>query len=965
MKNASVEQDCEFTSQQVDEFLRVRPRYAAMTRLLERLLPVLARPVASNVRVEVRLKSVTGFAEKIQRKRDKYFDPVRQFTDLAGARLIVVTVREKAALYELLREFAGFEVDTYNSVTDLERLGTSRFGYRSTHLVVQFRPAARKAVARLLGRRFSPEDWRLACPGADDRHPLKAEIQVRTTLENVWGLFTQNRSYKNLGRLPDSWQRELNGVAAALETADAALGRLEEEMESYAFAQVQRMRPEELASERARLQRLSVLPEVDVDAIALRKARLARAALDWPGVIGSIEATGKKAALLSPEARLELGHALCELHQDRPGRGAHRRGQVLLCRVAGLSPSVLTQGRLPPDSRRPVLSHTAVQAAYWLARSLRDCVARHGLPRQLYSAAHLAEPANPYLLAAHLEHELGAGTSYTALRAAILPEIQTALRVCRNHAAMGLELPDVYFVMGFLHGVESHFADALAAYAKGIRACSVPRQIETALDAVHRLARNGPHELRRHLGQVGVLLELGLAAKALETLADGEAQVSAARFTAPRGLRDRSRTARQSAQTALDGAREVWRKLRDRLLAGGAAEEVGESAGDRSDACPRRLPGAGWDPGSPPYTRPVAIVVGATDSAHEQEMRVHASALRAALAGFRGTIVSGGTPRGLPGVLGDVVADLRRQGQAEVSLVAYLPVHQQAHPAYDQVVRTPELQFDVAQVLRQWREMLIAGVRPPAVRLLGINGGVLAGLEFAVALGLGAKVGAVAGSGRAVDTLLSDPDWAKEPNLVALPVPTPVVLRMFLESADTLTLCGSARALEKLARQMHAEYVRENRHKVDPTVADWPDLRPDIAQSNRSQVAAIAHILRLAGFGLRQAVGARVRFTERELNFMAAMEHERWWAERVESGWKLGPVRDARHKISPYLVPYGDLSPGVQEWDRVTVRRIIERLRSVGIGIYRLPKRPEGRGRSPSAFVGAAKAVSRGMRRKR
>jgi hypothetical protein len=55
------------------------------------------------------------------------------------------------------------------------------------------------------------------------------------------------------------------------------------------------------------------------------------------------------------------------------------------------------------------------------------------------------------------------------------------------------------------------------------------------------------------------------------------------------------------------------------------------------------------------------------------------------------------------------------------------------------------------------------------VTLLGWGGGLIAAIEYRLALLLGARVGIISGSGRSADELRRDPRWAYETRLVVLP----------------------------------------------------------------------------------------------------------------------------------------------------------------------------------------------------
>ena len=71
-------------------------------------------------------------------------------------------------------------------------------------------------------------------------------------------------------------------------------------------------------------------------------------------------------------------------------------------------------------------------------------------------------------------------------------------------------------------------------------------------------------------------------------------------------------------------------------------------------------------------------------------------------------------------------------------------------------------------------------------------------------------------------------------------------------------------------------------------------------------------------------------FTAEEVELLAAQEHERWNAERINAGWTLGPKKKPREKITPYLVEFGKLSKEVADYDRLFVRKIPKLLNDAG-----------------------------------
>ncbi len=55
---------------------------------------------------------------------------------------------------------------------------------------------------------------------------------------------------------------------------------------------------------------------------------------------------------------------------------------------------------------------------------------------------------------------------------------------------------------------------------------------------------------------------------------------------------------------------------------------------------------------------------------------------------------------------------------------------------------------------------------------------------------------------------------------------------------------------------------------------------------------------------------------------LARLEHARWCAERWVAGWVWAKQKDIARRRTPYLVPWEELPPEIQEYDHEAVRRI-------------------------------------------
>jgi hypothetical protein len=146
--------------------------------------------------------------------------------------------------------------------------------------------------------------------------------------------------------------------------------------------------------------------------------------------------------------------------------------------------------------------------------------------------------------------------------------------------------------------------------------------------------------------------------------------------------------------------------------------------------------------------------------------------------------------------------------------------------------------------------------------------------------------------------------------------------------------------LEKLAAAIHDLYNKKQleRHPNQPLAYPYfSDLPDSLKYSNLRQARGIAKKLALMGWEMRpQGSDGDVilDIPESAVEALAIIEHEDWMAERLESGWTFGETKDEHQKVSPYLVPYQELSEDVKELDRDTVRNIPALLDRIGMAIY-------------------------------
>jgi hypothetical protein len=311
--------------------------------------------------------------------------------------------------------------------------------------------------------------------------------------------------------------------------------------------------------------------------------------------------------------------------------------------------------------------------------------------------------------------------------------------------------------------------------------------------------------------------------------------------------------------------------------------------------------------------------------------------LETALADFQGTVTAGGTAVGIPGCVGDLARKLKAKDRKRFHLVAYrperLPDDARAHTDYDEAVMLGE-QFITQQILANWYDILAAGLKPSDVSLLGFGGGPLSALDYSIALGFGANVGIVRGTGGNADAILGDPLWAGLPNLLPLPADAKTLQAFVLPPSEATTN-------DEMAMEIHRHYVKNNKTDLPAKMQPWDDLDETYRKSSRQQAACAIQILQSAGFRVRKKARRPApfgKFTPGELNRMAELEHGRWNVERLRDGWRHGP-RDNERRLNPSLVPWKELPDEIREYDRNAIRVFPKLLAAAGYELSRVGKK--------------------------
>jgi voltage-gated potassium channel Kch len=153
--------------------------------------------------------------------------------------------------------------------------------------------------------------------------------------------------------------------------------------------------------------------------------------------------------------------------------------------------------------------------------------------------------------------------------------------------------------------------------------------------------------------------------------------------------------------------------------------------------------------------------------------------------------------------------------------------------------------------------------------------------------------------------------------------------------------------IQQLARSIHGAYVDRARDRGEtpmenPSMVAWSRLSTDLREANLAQAASIGVKLEAINAIVipAAATAPEFRFTDREIESLAQLEHERWMRERLARGWTYGERRDNRRQVLPDLTDWTALPEDQREKERDFIRAIPGVLRQVGYQILRLPGLP-------------------------
>ncbi|MDT8401911.1 MAG: RyR domain-containing protein [Bacteroidales bacterium] len=727
---------------------------------------------------------------------------------------------------------------------------------------------------------------------AEDLRRLKGEIQVRTLAEHIWADISHDRLYKTELTIPEEWRREAARLSAILENADNTFGSMAKAVDSVSNVyEIQY----EIHKAEINIEKLKILADIMKDE-------------PEEGIPNVMHLISVYNALNLPEESKSLIKEWIGITEDNPPGQARLKFELAMLGLASCFENTgsIEYRKLSGEAKENLESLYAMYLSNQVpsGRELSFLFYRYG--RLLQS-----DPQ---------EHNEALDATKKALE--LMPDnpfYLTALTGCIVMQNIELAHHTITLYRNFL---EKNVID-------------IERLIDLGVDAIpawfsvgrcHFFLGNRVKCIRAYSNAVSMILNKKYTTRCFVVKEEIAHIDHLSRFD--------EKLAAQ-IHLYLNMAMSVSDIVKDH----GEYNRVLKNNHLRKDA----------------ITKPIVIIAGGASLMDKKEVESYSVYIKELMYDFSGTFISGGTGEGIPGLTGRIKHEMEKEGPPGFELLAYLPGvlpdDASISPGYDHIYRTASEEFSALDILTSWTDIILSGICPSEVMVVGINGGEIADLEYRIALSLGAKVCLIAYSGRAVFDIVREKHWKDHPALIVVPN-DPLTLWAIVNQNKASSFTGEE--IEIIAPFVH-EFYREKRLKNFKTtetdinkykvIMRWEKLDPALQQSNRRQVAFYEHILKRVNLGIRKVEKPDLfnmkdpdQLVADDRDMLARLEHARWNAERLLEGWRYGPAKDLDKKLNPYLLAWDQLDDDIKPYDYDPVDNIPVMLQKIGYEVYQIKK---------------------------
>ena len=140
--------------------------------------------------------------------------------------------------------------------------------------------------------------------------------------------------------------------------------------------------------------------------------------------------------------------------------------------------------------------------------------------------------------------------------------------------------------------------------------------------------------------------------------------------------------------------------------------------------------------------------------------------------------------------------------------------------------------------------------------------------------------------------------------------------------------------LKLLTHEKHEYYSLKVKCK------EFSELSKDIQFSNYKQTALLVKALADLGYrvvSVDEDLGKEIdELSDKEVEYLARREHESWYLDSINLGWKFGSTRNKSKKTNPNLVSWDDLKRNVKKLNIRTLSHLPTLCRNVGLKIVKM-----------------------------
>lgn len=135
-----------------------------------------------------------------------------------------------------------------------------------------------------------------------------------------------------------------------------------------------------------------------------------------------------------------------------------------------------------------------------------------------------------------------------------------------------------------------------------------------------------------------------------------------------------------------------------------------------------------------------------------------------------------------------------------------------------------------------------------------------------------------------------------------------------------------------VSRGYHHGIEIDAEQKTHPALVEYDQLPENLKEASRASVRDIPSKLRLLGchIEIHNDQDGITNFSQKNLDRLAKLEHQRWMKHKLEDGWTYGPKTDPDRKVHASLVEWDDLSDEERQKDREMIDGIPKALADAG-----------------------------------